>query len=567
MAEPSGNKLLANRYELRRALGAGGAGMIYQAWDQQLHRFVAVKRVRTLDDLESDRTQTEKLWREAMTLAAIQHPNILTIYDFGVDAEGPYVITEFLDGETLDRVIQQKGPFDRDSFSDAAQQILEGLVAAHQASLIHRDLKSQNIMRIRLASGAWQYKILDFGLARFVTQPTVQSMEGNTSIYGSIFFIAPEQLRHLPLDARTDLYSVGCVFYQMLSGRYPFEGDSIPAVITAHLEHKVKPLHELRPDLPPALCDWVMKLISLDPKDRFASAAEALNALRKICPTSVRTSTIKIVPPRAAPAVPTMPPGPTATLTIRPAPDTTARVRAAPVAPAVRWPAWTLPAAAAILLLALAAGWVWVRQRAAAPVSVEPPAETAVQVTEDIIAWPPYIPSERRALVQAYFDRLKDLDFAWGKVGSILEALAYIQFKEQFNPSELLPLTNITAHDASGKTVGEMDVVLWNVPSNRAEVVFEAVVSDNLRRSKSPAWSQLNRLRMALRDGQIDYLLYPRDPNWKLTPAHFEHARFALLGNQGALAEGYECEVDITRAEAEFLQRQILAFKKKQPAR
>ena len=204
------NKLIADRYEIRQAIGSGGSGAVFQAWDTQLQRFVAVKRWNAPEPLLDDPEGTERLWREAMTLAAIQHPNILTIHDFGVDDEGPYVITEFVDGETLERVVQ-RGPFDRDAFADAAQQTLEALIAAHQAGLIHRDLKPQNIMRTRLASGAWQYKILDFGLARFVTQPTAQSLEGNTSIYGSILYIAPEQLRHQPLDARTDMYAVGCI--------------------------------------------------------------------------------------------------------------------------------------------------------------------------------------------------------------------------------------------------------------------------------------------------------------------------------------------------------------------
>ncbi len=182
--------LIADRYEIRRSIGSGGAGAVFQAWDTQLNRPVAVKRWNAPEPMLDDREGTERLWREAMTLAAIQHPNILTIHDFDVDDEGPYVITEFVDGETLDRAVEQ-APFDRDAFAEAAQQILEGLIAAHQAGLIHRDLKPQNIMRTRLPSGAWQYKILDFGLAaRFVTRPTVQSLEGNTSIYGSILYSA-----------------------------------------------------------------------------------------------------------------------------------------------------------------------------------------------------------------------------------------------------------------------------------------------------------------------------------------------------------------------------------------
>ena len=200
-----------------------------------------------------------------------------------MDDEGPYVITEFVDGETLDQCIK-RGPFDLAACADAAQQTLEALIAAHQAGLIHRDLKPQNIMRTRLPSGAWQYKILDFGLARFVTRPTLQSLEGNTSIYGSILYIAPEQLRHQPLDARTDIYAMGCLYYYMLSGRNAVEGDTIPALITSHLEHRITPLAQWRPDLPPAICDWVMKAMAFDPDSRFATAAAAIAALRPALP-------------------------------------------------------------------------------------------------------------------------------------------------------------------------------------------------------------------------------------------------------------------------------------------
>ena len=165
MEHASRKALIADRYEIRQAIGSGGSGAVFQAWDTQLQRFVAVKRWNAPEPLLDDPEGTERLWREAMTLAAIQHPNILTIHDFGVDDEGPYVITEFVDGETLESAVR-RGPFDREAFAEAAQQILEALIAAHQVNLIHRDLKPQNIMRTRLASGAWQYKILDFGLAR-----------------------------------------------------------------------------------------------------------------------------------------------------------------------------------------------------------------------------------------------------------------------------------------------------------------------------------------------------------------------------------------------------------------
>ncbi|MBU1692502.1 MAG: serine/threonine protein kinase [Verrucomicrobia bacterium] len=563
-------KVLADRYEIRRSLGAGGVGLVYQAWDLQLHRFVAVKRVRALDDLAEDTAVTEKLWREAMTLAAIQHPNILTIHDFGVDDEGPYVITEFLDGETLDRVIQ-RGPFDRDAFAEASAQIFEALIAAHQAGMIHRDLKPQNIMRMRMPSGAWQYKILDFGLARFVTQPTVQSMEGNTSIYGSIFFIAPEQLRHQPLDARTDIYAIGCVCYYMLSGRYAFEGDSIPAVITSHLEHNVKPLGECRPDLPPALCAWVMKAVSFEPDERFASAAEALIALRKVLPGSIRTTTIKIVPPGRGPQISPLQPGggavppSTGTLRIVPRKATAGLPVAVEPSPVLR--RWALPAASVLLLAAIISALIWIRPErpAESPAAESVPAAPAVEAAgaTDIEVWPPYISEERRPLVQLYFKQLRDLDgFKWGSIGTVMEALAYAQFREQFDPAQIQALPNITYHDETGRTLGELDIVLWNMPSNRAEVVYEAIISDNLRRTKTSSWNQLNRFRTAVKERTVHHFMYSRDPAWKFDLAQFDEAKFGLLGNRGALAEGYESEVDITRAEAEFLQRRVIEYRK-----
>ena len=298
MENKSKTRLIADRYEVRRAIGSGGVGAVFEAWDTQLRRRVAIKRWNAPEPMLDDPAGTERLWREAMTLASIQHPNILTIHDFGVDDEGPYVITEYVDGETLDRVVE-RGALDREAFAEAAQQILEALIAAHQSGMIHRDIKPQNIMRTRLASGAWQYKILDFGLARFVSRPTVQSLEGNTAIYGSILYIAPEQLRHQPLDARTDIYAVGCLCYYMLAGRNAVEGDSIPALITSHLEHRVTPLAEIRPELPPELCAWVMKAMAFDPADRFASASAALAALGNALPGLVRKTTIRITLPGA----------------------------------------------------------------------------------------------------------------------------------------------------------------------------------------------------------------------------------------------------------------------------
>ena len=574
---------IAERYEIRRAIGSGGSGSVFQAWDLQLQRFVAVKRWSPPEPMLDDPEGTERLWREAMTLAAIQHPNILTIHDFGVDDKGPYVITEFVDGETLDAVVK-RAPFSVDEFADAAQQTLEALIAAHQAGMIHRDLKPQNIMRTRLPSGAWQYKILDFGLARFVSQPTVQSMEGNKSIYGSILYIAPEQLRHQPLDARTDIYAIGCVFYYMLSGHSAVDGDTIPDLITSHLQHNVKPLAELRPDLPAALCDWVMKALSYSPDDRYPSAAAALAALRKALPGAIRQTSFRVGAPAPAPTIrlmPTPPHGPpvrTSTLPITPV--------AAKPPPRAAWPRWALPGAIAAFALLVVSSVVFLLHvrahsasapaeaaAAAAPAPAAPATlaaswrDEALPVEDVITLWPASIAEARRPLIQKYFEQLRDLDAPkWGSIGAILETLATIQYNAKHDPKKSRALCNLTYHDATNKTLGELDVVIWNVAENRAEIVYEAVVSDQLNRKAVSSRNQIQRFADCIQDGRCVKILDPNDPKRKFEPAQFANVKVAIMGNQGALAAGFDYEVDITRFENDYLQRRLIDWRKAKQA-
>ncbi|MGD9782657.1 MAG: serine/threonine-protein kinase [Kiritimatiellia bacterium] len=569
-ANASPGEKIAERYEIRRAIGSGGSGSVFQAWDLQLQRFVAVKRWNPPEPLLDDPEGTERLWREAMTLAAIQHPNILTIHDFGVDGKGPYVITEFVDGETLD-VVVKRAPFGVDEFADAAQQTLEALIAAHQAGLIHRDLKPQNIMRTRLASGAWQYKILDFGLARFVSQPTVQSMENNKSIYGSILYIAPEQLRHQPLDARTDIYAIGCVFYYMLSGHSAVEGESIPDLITSHLQHNVKPLAELRPELPATLSDWVMKALSYAPDDRYPSAAAALAALRKVLPGAIRQTSFRVG--AAAPTIrlmptPTHPPiQKTAALPVAPPP---AAPRAAP-------PRWAV-ALAAVVLLGVAATAFLLPRPAAAPEAATAPApaaqtlaaswrDEALPVEDVITVWPASIAEARRPLIQKYFEMLRDLDDPkWGSIGTILETLATLQHNSRNDPKKSRAYCNLTYHDATNRTLGEIDVMIWNVPEQRAEIVYEAVVSDQLNRKAVSSRNQIQRFADCIQSGVAVKILDPHDAARKFEPAQFANAKVAIMGNQGALAAGFDAEIDITRFENDYLQRRLIDWRKAKQA-
>ena len=263
------------RYQIKERIGHGGLGEVFIALDTQLQREVALKRMKAAEGQSPD-----DLIKEAKVLSALQHPNILTVFDLGQDEQGAFVITELLRGETLEQVIT-RGPLRYEDFRQMALQSLEGLVAAQALNLIHRDLKPGNLMVTWHASGKFQVKILDFGLAKFSQQASRQTEDQEAGIMGSIFYMAPEQFERQPLDGRTDLYALGSIFYFSLTGKNPFDGDTAPVVMGAHLTHRVTPLIQVRPDLPPWVCDWVMWFINRDPADRPSSAQEALDAFQQ----------------------------------------------------------------------------------------------------------------------------------------------------------------------------------------------------------------------------------------------------------------------------------------------
>jgi serine/threonine-protein kinase len=271
----------APRYEIKSRLGSGGTGHVFKAWDTHLQRYIALKRLRT-GDPDNSADSLERIRREAMAMASTQHPNIVTIYDFGCDQDGPFVAMEFVDGETLAAVAEREW-FDLKQFAELVTQTLGALAAAHHVNVLHRDLKPQNIMVTRLPTGQRQYKILDFGLARISSQALPQTMDKNEAICGTAHYLAPEQFSRQPLDGRTDLYALGCAYYYVLTHQMPFNGNNVTAVINAHLAHTVTPLAALRQDLPPEICNWVMRLFSRKPEDRPLSAAIALEQFVRLC--------------------------------------------------------------------------------------------------------------------------------------------------------------------------------------------------------------------------------------------------------------------------------------------
>ena len=297
------------RYEIRGKIGQGGVGAVYRAYDRNLNREVAIKRVLTEEGFDPNNNEdeaTKALLKEAVALCSVQHPHIVTVYDAGVDDDGPYVVMELLSGRTLDEMVE-RGTMTWPDFRETAVQCLEALIAAQELDLVHRDIKPSNVMVTWLPSGKFQVKLVDFGLAKFSSAPSLQTIDHSDAVFGSIHFMAPEQFERVPLDQRTDMYSLGCVFFFCLTGHYPFDGETAPEVMAAHLQNQFSKLQEYRPDLPDWVCQWVEWHIARQPDDRPRDAREALERflafeqpVPQTAPVAVPVAAASSLPPTQA---------------------------------------------------------------------------------------------------------------------------------------------------------------------------------------------------------------------------------------------------------------------------
>ncbi len=258
------------RYRLDELLSRGGMGEVWRAHDSTLGRPVAVK---LLHAGVSDAADRERFVREARSAAQLNNPHVVAIFDVGEWSGRPFLVMELLDGRTLAEDLELRGPLPVDDVRDLGAQAATGLLAAHTAGVVHRDVKPSNLVR----TSTGRLKVVDFGIARVLDEASTRLTRTGT-VVGTAAYLAPEQARGLSADARTDLYALGCVLYQLLSGRAPFTGGPTE-VLYAHLHTEPAPLSSLRSDVPHDLETLVHGLLAKDPRDRPQDAAVVRAAL------------------------------------------------------------------------------------------------------------------------------------------------------------------------------------------------------------------------------------------------------------------------------------------------
>jgi predicted Ser/Thr protein kinase len=273
-------EVIADRYELEELVGSGGMSSVFRARDRLLDRHVALKVLH--DHFVDDGESVERFRREARAVAQLSHPNIVTVIDRGESDGKQFIVFEYIDGRSLKELLDSEGPLAVDEALDVALGIARALAFAHQHGLVHRDVKPQNV----LLNGDGRPKVTDFGIARSLDIEKGVTQTG--TVLGTSNYIAPEQASGQRVDAHTDVYSLGVVLFELLTGEVPFEGENFVAVAMKHINEPAPSLLDRRGDVPPRLAAAVDRALAKDPHDRFPSM-DAFAGELEACLAEVRS--------------------------------------------------------------------------------------------------------------------------------------------------------------------------------------------------------------------------------------------------------------------------------------
>lgn len=267
------SKTFGGRYEIIERIGSGGMAIVYKAKDALLNRIVTIKVLR--EQFVADEDFVRRFRREAQSAASLSHPNIVSIYDVGKDGETEYIVMEYIEGKNLKELIRDYAPISSEQTLNLGIQIAEAIRHAHEHHIIHRDIKPHNI----LVTSDGRVKVTDFGIARAVSAAT---MTHTGDIVGSVHYLSPEQAKGIQTNEQSDVYSLGIILYELLTGKVPYDGETPIAIALKHLQEEAVPPTKLNPRVSQALENLVLRAIAKSPEQRYATAKDLLQDLRNV---------------------------------------------------------------------------------------------------------------------------------------------------------------------------------------------------------------------------------------------------------------------------------------------